>query len=46
MPTNNKQTTKAVASKASKILRDHRFSKDSKAVDGSALSQTGPSKKK
>ncbi len=37
---NTKQTTKSVASKASKILRDGRYSKDSKSVAGSALSQT------
>lgn len=43
---NKKQTSKAVASKASKILKDNRFSKDSKSVAGSALSQTKTSKKK
>lgn len=37
---NKKQTSEEVASKASKILRDDRFSKDSKSVAGSALSQT------
>lgn len=37
---NNKQTSKSVASKASKILRDGRYSKTSKSVAGSALSQT------
>lgn len=37
---NTKQTSKAVASKAAKILNDNRFSKTSKSVAGSALSQT------
>ena len=37
---NKKQTSKSVASKASKILRDGRYSKTSKSVAGSALSQT------
>ena len=35
---NKKQTSKSVASKASSILRDGRYS--SKSVAGSALSQT------
>ncbi|MDE8290143.1 hypothetical protein PT165_03135 [Erysipelothrix rhusiopathiae] len=43
---NTKQTSKRVASKASKILNDGRYSKKSKSVAGSALSQTRPSKKK
>lgn len=43
---NSKQTSKAVASKASKILTDGRSSARSKSVAGSALSQTRPSKKK
>ena len=43
---NPKQTSKAVASKASKILTDGRYSKTSKSVAGSALSQTKPSKNK
>jgi hypothetical protein len=43
---NTKQTSSNVASKASKILKDDRFSNDSKSVAGSALSQTKPSKKK
>lgn len=43
---NKKQTSKSVASKASKILRDGRSSKISKSVAGSALSQTKTSKKK
>ncbi|WP_269153260.1 hypothetical protein [Neobacillus sedimentimangrovi] len=37
---NKKQTSKSVAKKASKILRDNRYSKTSKSVAGSALSQT------
>lgn len=37
---NSKQTSKAVASKAAKILNDGRYSKNSKSVAGSALSQT------
>ena len=37
---NAKQTSKSVASKASKVLRDGRYSKTSKSVAGSALSQT------
>ena len=44
--TNTKQTSKSVASKASKILRDGRSSKISKSVAASALSQTKTSKKK
>lgn len=36
---NKKQTSKTVASKASKILKDSRFSATSKSVAGSALSQ-------
>lgn len=40
MPKNAKQTSKAVATKASKILRDGRYGKDAKAVAGSALAQT------
>lgn len=37
---NPKQTSATVASKASKILQDDRFSSTSKSVAGSALSQT------
>ena len=37
---NSKQTSRKVARKASSILRDRRFSKKSKSVAGSALSQT------
>jgi hypothetical protein len=43
---NKKQTSKSVATKASKILRDGRSSKISKSVAASALSQTKTSKKK
>lgn len=43
---NLKQTSKKVASKASKILKDERYSKTSKSVAGSALSQTKSSKNK
>lgn len=43
---NSKQTSKAVASKAAKILNDGRYSATSKSVAASALSQTKPSKKK
>jgi len=37
---NTKQTSKSVATKASKILQDDRYSKTSKSVAGSALAQT------
>ena len=37
---NRKQTSRKVAKKASRILRDKRFSSDSKSVAGSALAQT------
>lgn len=40
MANNSKQTSKSVATKASKILRDNRYSKDSKSVAASALAQT------
>ncbi len=46
MAKNGKQTSKAVASKVSKILKDGRYGKDSKSVAGSALAQTKPGKKK
>lgn len=46
MAKNSKQTSKSVASKASKVLRDGRFSKTSKSVAGSALAQTRPGKRK
>lgn len=45
MVRNTKQTSKSVASKASKVLHDGRFSKISKSVAGSALSQTKKSSK-
>ncbi len=43
---NKKQTSKSVAAKASKILRDGRYSSTSKSVAGSALAQTKTSKRK
>ena len=43
---NSKQTSKSVATKASRILKDGRYGKDSKSVAGSALAQTKPGKKK
>lgn len=46
MDKNSKQTSKAVASKASKVLRDGRYSKTSKSVAGSALAQIRPVKRK
>ena len=46
MAKNSKQTSKAVASKASKVLRDGRYSKTSKSVAGSAFAQTRPGKRK
>ena len=46
MTKNSKQTSKSVATKASRILKDGRYSKDSKSVAGSALAQTKPRKKK
>ena len=42
---NTKQTSKKVASTASKILKDGRYSSSSKSVAGSALSKTKSSKK-
>lgn len=46
MAKNSKQTSKAVALKASKVICDGRYSKTSKsvAVAGSALAQTKPGK--
>ena len=41
---NKKQTSKEVASQASKILLDERYSNNSKSVAGSALSQTESNK--
>ena len=46
MAANKKQTSKKVASEASEILKDDRYSKKSKSVAGSALSQTKPTPKK
>ncbi|MCP1225712.1 hypothetical protein [Sebaldella sp. S0638] len=43
---NKKQTSKKVASTASKILKDGRTSAASKSVAGSALSQTRSTPKK
>lgn len=43
---NTKQTSKSVASKASTILRDGRYSAKSKSVAGSALAQTKGSNRK
>lgn len=40
MAKNLKQTSKTVASKASKVLQDSRYSKTSKSIAGSALAQT------
>ncbi len=37
---NSKQTSKAVAKKASKALRDGRTSKNTKSIAASALAQT------
>lgn len=42
---NKKQTSKRVASAASSILRDDRYSAKSKSVAASALAQTKSSKK-
>lgn len=46
MANNRKQTSKSVATKASQILKDNRYSSKSKSVAGSALAQTKPTKKK
>lgn len=46
MKTNTKQTSRVVATKASSILRDNRYSSKSKSVAGSALAQTKPSTRK
>lgn len=45
MGRNRKQTSAKVASKASKILTDGRYGKDSKSVAASALAQTKPPKR-
>lgn len=44
MAKNSKQTSRKVASTASKILRDGRYGKHSKSVAGSALAQAKPKK--
>lgn len=44
MAKNTKQTSRPIASEASKILRDGRYSKTSKSVAESALAQTKPKK--
>lgn len=41
---NTKQTSKSVASTASKIMRDGRYSKAAKSVAASALEQTKKTK--
>ena len=46
MAKNSKQTSRRVASKASKVLRDGSYSKTSKSVAGSALAQTKQTKRK
>ena len=46
MAKNTKQTSHPVASKASKVLRDGRYSKTLKSVAGSALAQIRPGKRK
>ncbi len=43
---NKKQTSKTVATTASKILQDNRYSPAAKSTAGSALSQTRTSRKK
>ena len=42
----NEKTSKSVASKASKILKDPKSSNDQKSVAASALTQTADKKKK
>lgn len=44
MAKNSKQTSRKVASTASKILRDGRYGSKAKSVAGSALAQTKPKK--
>lgn len=46
MAKNTKQTSKRVASIASNVLRDNRFSDKAKSAAGSALAQAPKSKKK
>lgn len=45
MADNKKQTSSKVATKASQILHDGRYSSKAKSVAGSALAQTKPSGK-
>lgn len=45
MSKNSKQTSRNVATTASKILRDGRYGNAAKSVAGSALAQTKPGKK-
>lgn len=46
MAANRKQTSGKVATKASQILRDERYSSKAKSVAGSALAQTRPNSKR
>ena len=46
MASNKNQTSKAVATKVSQILKDRRYSGKSKSVAGSTLAQTRLGKKK
>ena len=46
MAKNSKQTSKRVASIASNVLRDNRFSDKAKSAAASALVQAPPNKKK
>lgn len=41
----NRVTSREVATKASKVLQDDRYSKTSKSLAGSALSQRAPKRK-
>lgn len=45
MAKNAKQTSRKIASTASKVLRDVRYGKQAKSVAASALTQTKPRKK-
>jgi len=46
MAINKKQTSKPVATKASEVLKDGRYSKKAKSAAASALAQTRITKKK
>ena len=46
MASNRKRAAKAVATRASQILKGGRYSSKAKSVAGSALAQTKPGKKK